>query len=372
MAGLSRLAFVNVLYSFISAALAVMVPLYLIEKEISITSIGIILSLSPITFMLLRIFFASIADGIGTKTIAFLYSLSNAIAVIIYYFTTSSTGFLAGTFMEGMRNSGFWAISRTEVVFQNGKKFAGDALVHFSGIRQLADGLGRLSIGFVIAAVAFQNAFLIMLALSLLLLFTILSMSGWKLGDFHMDRRTVSRILGNRSRGFWANALGLTSISIASNMLLAFILPLYSRSALGLSFEETGTIIALFSLLSGIVMMVLLRKKAGRNAMLLLTALMVPVLLAIPLSPEWVLLLVGLLALGNGAGNLLAEYILAGAVAGSEDISTDIGLIYVPLRLSEFLFFFLGGFVIASWGYLPLFAVCALCVAFFLVFALKR
>lgn len=371
MTTLSRLLSVNLLYSFIAAALSVMVPLYLVERQIDIASIGITLSVIPLTFMILRVFFASIADGVGTRVIAFIYAVANLLAIGIYSATTSSMGFVAGTLMEGVRNSGFWAISRTQVVFQNGKKSAGTVLAYFGGIRQLADGFGRLSVGFLIAALAFGNTFLLLGTVSFIMLMLIISLNHWKLGEFVIDRKTLRRIFSNRPRSFWFNAFGLTSISITSNMLLQFLLPIYSRSALGMTFEATGTLVAVFSLLSGLMMMLLLWKKVHAKPLIAIAALMIPALLALPLAGDMLLPLIILLALGNGASMIVAEYILADSVKDSEEISTDIGLIYMPLRLSEFVFLFSAGFIIAGFGYAPLFAVCAMCVAFFVIFARK-
>ena len=84
-----------------------------------------------------------------------------------------------------------------------------------------------------------------------------------------------------------------------------------------------------------------------------------------------IFLLVIVLAMGNGESMIVAEYILADSVKESEEISTDIGLIYMPLRLAEFIFLFCAGFIIAGFGYAPLFIVCAACVGFFIIFARK-
>lgn len=365
----SRLLSVNLLYSFIAAALAVIVPLYLLDRNVDVASIGIVLSVAPIAFMVLRIFFASIADSVGTKTIAFVYSLANLLAVLIYLFTTSTLIFMGGTLMEGVRNSGFWAISRTEILMHNGRKVPGSILAHFSGIRQVADGLGRLSIGFLIAYLAFAKSFMVLIAISILLVVLVASMNGWRPGNLFIGKGTVRRILNNRPRGFWFNALGLTSISITSNMLLAFLLPIYAYSVLRFSFEQTGLIVALFSLISGLAMMLLMWRKAGSRPLMLLTAMMVPALIAFPFLGSNIILLIIILAIGNGCSMIMSEYLLADAVAGSDEVSTDIGLIYMPLRIAEFLFLFLGGFVIALWGYAPLFVICALCVGFFLIYA---
>ncbi len=369
VARFSQLMLVHILYSFIAAALAVMVPLYLVDKNIDIASIGITLSMIPLTFMIMRVVFASMADGVGTKKLGMVYSLSNMIAILIYSVTTTPLVFLAATLAEGVRNSAFWAISRTEVLVNEGKKAAASVLAYFGGVRQVADGVGRLSIGLLIASFSFQNSFFLLLALTLVMLVLLASHNKWKMGRLAIDRKMTKRVLTNRPRSFWFNALGLTSMSITSNMLLAFLIPLFAYSQLRLSYAETGLMVAVFSLLTGLIMVALLRKHIGAKRMLAITSTMVPLLIIFPFAGQNMILLVVLLAIGNGCSIILSEYILADAVAGSDEMSTDIGLIYMPLRISEFLFMFLGGFVIAAFGYAPLFFICALCVAFFLLFA---
>ncbi|MFH1685255.1 MAG: MFS transporter [Candidatus Micrarchaeota archaeon] len=369
MAKVSKLVIIHILYSFLAAAMAVLIPLYLVDQEVDIASIGIILSTIPLTFMLLRVVFASMADSIGTKTMGTIYSIANMLAIVIYSLTASSIGFIAGTMVEGVRNSGFWAISRTEVLFHNGKDKAANLLAYFGGVRQVADGFGRLSVGFLIAFLTFQKSFILLFALSFVMFVLIVSLNKWKLGNIAINKKMVKRILNNRPRSFWFNALGLTSMSITSNMLLAFLLPLYAYSHLGFSYEETGLMVALFSLLTGIIMMLVLKKHISGKKLMSATALMVPALIVFPFIGSNIIYLVFLLAIGNGCSIVLSEYILADAVSSSDEISTDIGLIYMPLRIAEFVFLFLGGFVIVSLGYAPLFFICSLCVLFFLLFA---
>ncbi|MDD5172413.1 MAG: hypothetical protein PHF60_05250, partial [Candidatus ainarchaeum sp.] len=99
---MKRLLALNMLYAFIVACLAVMVPLYLIEQKVDITAIGLILAIGPLTFLVIRVLFATIADEIGTKTIAFIYSASNLVAIALYALVISPLGFAAANLAEGV------------------------------------------------------------------------------------------------------------------------------------------------------------------------------------------------------------------------------------------------------------------------------
>jgi hypothetical protein len=78
-----------------------------------------------------------------------------------------------------------------------------------------------------------------------------------------------------------------------------------------------------------------------------------------------------LIAIGNGCSNIIAEYILSDQILRSKDVSTDIGLTYVPLKIVEFIFYLSGGLLIAVFGYWFLFIICALSIALFLILARK-
>jgi hypothetical protein len=88
-----------------------------------------------------------------------------------------------------------------------------------------------------------------------------------------------------------------------------------------------------------------------------------------PLTGKDGLLLLSILAIGTGCTNIVGEYILVDQVFRSKDVNTDIGVLYAPLKVVEFLFLSLGGFAIANFGFTPLFFVLALSLALFVVFA---
>jgi MFS family permease len=166
---LKRLLIVNFLYSFLAAAMAVLVPLYLIDNEFDLTQIGILLAIAPLTFAILRINFASIADEFGTKLIDILYSVSGLLSIAIYVASSTVFAIAIAILGESIRTSAFWAVVRTEIIY--GTNNPKGALAFFSGIRQFADAFGRIAIGFILAVFAFQNSFLLLGLISLILLY---------------------------------------------------------------------------------------------------------------------------------------------------------------------------------------------------------
>lgn len=364
------LLLVNVLYSFVVAAMAVVVPLYLLDKQIDVVEIGLIMSVMPLAFMIFRLLFASIADGIGTRMVGIIYALANLVSIAAFGLASSPIGFAFGKVAESVRASGFWAIIRTDTISLNGKSGgAGRALAYFGSLRELADGAGRLAVGFMLAYLSFNGSFIAMFALSVALLLFAMSFRNGKNSSFSADRKIIERIARPRPGRFWYDSAVLTFLPLCMNLLIGFLLPLYCISALGFSYEETGFMLAIISVTAGIMMLASLRMRLSGRWMFMLTLLMLPALLLFPFAGKNVLPLVVLIALGYGCGTVLCEWLLADLAAKSSDISTDIGLIYVPLRVGEFVSFIVGGLVISAFGFAPLFYGCAILVGLFVVFA---
>jgi len=365
---MTRLLLTNMLYSFIAAALGVMVPLYLIEKNVDITYIGIILSLGPISFMFIRTYLATIADEIGTRAIGIFYSAANMLAVALYIFFPSTAGFTMGTLGEGMRNSGFWAIARTETISEN-RGYPGRILAYFSAMRQLADGAGRLVIGFLLAYLAFQGSFIIFFGLSIALLLLVLSNDNSRPDVSRHGRSVVERVFKKRPASFWyASLLALLSW-LPYNMLLGFLLPVYFVSSLRMGYLETGGFIALLSLAIAGSAILTTRWNFKKSTMVLMSLLVVPALAFIPFAGNAVALPLLLTAIGMGCMSIVAEYILVDVIYRSKDVSTDIGVFYSPLKVAEFSFLSLSGIVISRFGYVPLFLICSVSMLLFALLA---
>ncbi|MEW6748325.1 MAG: MFS transporter [Candidatus Micrarchaeota archaeon] len=361
----------HLLYSFIAAALALIVPLYLLQMEVDIAMVGLILSVGPLTFMTVRIFFAAIADDVGTKAITMVYSVSNILAVLLYLLVLSPLGFASATLAEGVRTSGFWAVARTQTMEFNGRHRRADELAMYSNVRQLGDGLGRLLAGVLLAYFAFQGSFLLVLALSAALLGLALLSRESNSGPMRLDGHLLKRIFKRRDASFWQAALLQLSVWVPFNMLMAFLLPLYLVSALGMDYLEVGAILALLSICTAAVTFIMMRLRFSKKALLVLTALNAPILMIIPFTHVLTIPMMAMLAIGMGCGNIIGEYLLTDQMVRHKGMSTNIGVIYVPSKIAEFLFLSLGGLTIAGFGFTPLFFVLAGLLILFALLGMK-
>lgn len=362
----------NILYPFIVAALMVLLPLYLIDQQVSLISIGMILSVLPLTFLVVRVIFGSMADEIGTRKISLIESLSSFISPLIYLVAASPVMFALGKIVEGTRDSAFWAVIRTNIVHAYGVKKAERSLAFFSVARFFSDAAGRVIIGLSIVAIGFHNSLLGISLVGLLLTFVFLKQKENNTNRLSL-KKTLKRITQRRSKKLWKTATGLLSLSIVSSVFYAFLIPIYTYDQLSMGYAMIGGIMAILAVVTGLFIMLPLYFRIRTRALVMSTILfMGSSLLFFPFASEtWLFwLLIILFSIGHGSASILYEEILGNATKKSKDISTDIGVIHIPLRIGEFISFFTVGFVITRWGYFPIFAVSAIFVLLFGLFAL--
>ncbi len=366
---MKKLIAVNGLFTFISTCLAVIMPLYLLENNFDLSTIGIILSIVPLSFLILRIVFSAVADNIGTKQINILSSFSNAVAIIVYAIASSPLLFGIGTVIEGVRNASFWAVVRTDII-QNTKNHIGDALAKFAFIRQVFDGLSRVFAGIFITYLAFEGSFLLLFVLSLAYIALTLKMKNIKIPKIYEKKSFMQRVFKKRSFVFWHAAFLQLFFFLASNTLLVLLLPLYLRSGLKFSYEETGVILAIFSLAISTGAYISMKFHMDKRKLIMITFGMVPLMMLLPIFTGETVLFLILIALANGCGYVVVEYIAMDQIYRSKDISTDLGVLFAPLKFGEFLLFALSGWIIALFGFSAMFFICAISITFFVAMGL--
>lgn len=353
------------------SVLAILLPLYLIDQNLDLGQIGIILSLGPFIFLFFRVIFASIADTIGTRKISLFYSLMSFFSVLTYSFSTTPFLFGLGTILEGFRAAGFWSIIRTQTISESHLHQSPNLLIHYANLRQIVDGLGRFIGGLIIVFIGFSNTFTFLMLLS----FVILALNFQN--NHHQRKSELSpvpfykKIIEKRSKSFWFSSFLQILVWIPFNVVSYFLLPIYLKTNLNYSIEQTGFFVALFLSLIGVVSIVAQKIKVGLRSLFALSFLIaIGFFLFIVTSSPILPILV--LAIGMGASNILAEYLLSKSITHSKEVSTDIGLMFVPLKLVEFLVYLCSGFVISSFGYSPIFILCSISILAFLFFSKKH
>lgn len=347
-----------------ASSLAFLVPLYMLDSGVSIEYAGFLVALGPLTFGVLRVVFASMADEVGTWSVNLLCSLSSAASVLIYLLWPASPGFFLAGIAGGVHSSAFWAVVRTDPLNSHPSDPA-KALATLAVVRQLVDGIARLSIGVMLTCLAFQGTFGLMLALAVAF-GALLFLSPPKI-SVPAPAPVLKHIFHRRPATFWQASAILTLLWLSINTLPGFLLPVYLVKGVGMSYEQAGFLLAMFSLATAALAVLSMRWNMDKQALSLAVGLSAPALVAIPFLPLYLLPLLLVVAFSSGCANIITEYILADQVYRSKNPSTDIGAIFVPLKLAEFLLLSASGFMIASFGFGSVFAACALFLAIFSV-----
>jgi len=364
--GLTNILAMNFFYSMVVAAVATILPLYMLQKGFSVTSIGLVLSVMPLIFLVVRIVLSAIGDQTGTRPIFFINAISNLASILIYWVSASPLGFAIGKVFEGGRASAFWAVNRTEIYDNSKLSELKDNAVKIVGIRSAGDVFGRIFAGIVLTALTMFNVFISLGVLSLSLFY----LSG-KVKDKHrkmkLDGEIMKKIFSKRSNLFWIASLPLCFIGAIDYFLFSFVFPVYMDTSLHMSYAEIGFMIGLFSAMFTMFIFAF-RKSSSDNLMFwgLVPFAVVPLLLFFTIDKLLFAGLICILAVGWAISFTFFEKVVAWATSKSKNVSTEIGVIHAPQRILEFILLASGGFIISIFGFAGIFILSAIIVLLFM------
>ena len=375
----------HALYSFITAITAIIVPLWLVHKKITVGEIGLIFAASPFIFLILRLIFAALADNTGPKRIGIIYSISGLTSIILYLFSPSAMIYGFAKIAEGIRSSAFWAISRSEIIHdEQTKEEQGSILARFSSVREIASASGNVMAGVFILALAFEHIFYALIIFSALLILFTLDMSNnirkqnrEQLHEKNPGIRSIAnKIFAPQSKNFWKNSTWLSIISLGPTSSV-YLLALYFGSALNIETGTTAIILTVLAIITALSSWLSTQLNFGIRELLFLNIAGIIGFISAYFAGNHPVILWGsviLLGIGNSAATLIWEFLVVGHVrSGNANLATKLGLTNVPLRILEIIFFASSGFIISSFGYLPLFIFCSGLIAIFMyVVLIKR
>lgn len=365
--GLANILAMNFFYSMIVAAVATILPLYLLEQGFSVKSIGLVLSVMPLVFLVARILFSAIGDQTGTRPIFFINAITNLASILIYWVAATPLVFAIGKIFEGGRASAFWAVNRTEIYDNSKPSELKDNAIKIVGVRSAGDVFGRIFAGIILTALSFFNVFISLILLSISQFYL-----AAKVKDQHkpikLDGSISKKIFAKRRKLFWFASLPLCFIGAIDYFLFSFVFPLYMDTSLHMSYAEIGFMIGLFS--ATFTIFIFAFRKSSNDKLLL--AALVPfavIPLALFFTVDKVLFsgLICITAVGWAISFTFFERVVAWATAKSRNVSTEIGMIHAPQRIMEFILLAAGGFIIASFGFAGVFALASLFVVFFIL-----
>ncbi|MFH1448676.1 MAG: MFS transporter [Candidatus Micrarchaeota archaeon] len=154
-------------FSF-NGLLATALPLYLRDKGVSIVEIGMIFSAYYFVTQLLRILIGAIADRVGTRSLIRISGLTQALTVLVYFFSPFSSFFLIGKILEGISASFVRAIDKA-IVYSGAmaeKRDIGKVAGSYSVFLWTGIGTGSFVAG-VLIGFGYEYVFGLLVAISL-------------------------------------------------------------------------------------------------------------------------------------------------------------------------------------------------------------
>lgn len=172
---MDELRVINFLDSLIAYALSMMVPLLLLARGVDVVSIGLVVSLSPVIFVISRSIFAAVSDQVGVRRAFVFNGVMNVVVIGVYVVANNTLVFSAGKMLEGLRNGAMWAVNRTAIFMRNSGKSAIAESTTTQGIRTAAAAVGIVAAGMLLVRYGFEEALVffgllgvVLLSLSLL------------------------------------------------------------------------------------------------------------------------------------------------------------------------------------------------------------
>ncbi len=357
-----KLAIVNFIETFFSAALAISLPLYLLHRGINVEEIGLILAVSPLAFLVIRTLAAMVAEVLGTRVFFLATSVSEMLSSAIYMLAATPFLFGLGKFFEGTAYSFFWSVNRTQVFVREASKAV--SLAKLLSIRMLAATVGIGAAGFLIS-ISFDLLFQALIFGGLISLF--ISLFFWG-GKGKLSRLEPRKMLnpGRKKAAFWEASSSIFFILSAFAILFSFLLPIHLKADLGMGYEEIGIIMMLFYLTIAVGSYSAIQMGMSEKRLTLFQDLTVPFIIMLPLAPQYILPMLMIVGFGFGVSFAMQEEMIVKEVEKSPYPSTDVALLHAPGRIGETLALAASGFVLTFFGSFPLFAASALLMALFI------
>lgn len=355
---------------FFASALSIIIPLLMLDKNISLSTIGMVLAFLPLIFITTRLFFGYVSDRIGHKHFFAMNAAFQVLTSLIYFLASSVTFFMIGKIVEGIQNASIWAVNR-QVLYDHTDNKADDSS-RMLAIGAVASAAGRIFAGVMIAYLAFANTLLLLTVMSVFLFVPV----SWIMKKERAERKRIDirnslRTLDFRKRPkeFRKIAIVLGINSVAFGIILEFVIQIFLKQN-DFSFEGIGFLLALFSLVSGVTTLYAHRiRLSGKRILLLQLASILPALLLLPFVKTraliWILLL--LFGIGEGFSRITWEHMIAKSVEKSKYVGSDIGLVLLPTHIFKFMALFSAGFVMQHYGFVPLFWISALLMTIYYV-----
>ena len=365
---MKRIWTITFLNFFIKGGLTLAIPLLLLDRNVDLVQISVVISVLPLVFMVVRLLMAVVADSKGWNRFYLLLNWPwSVLSTFMYLIASSTPMFLLGKIFEALKESSYWAVSRTSI-FSFSPKREGKESTRNIAVLLLSTALGSAVAGFGIAYFGFSFTFAILIVAGGFI--AIPAAFLWKIPEqnFKSTPLQLRKLINPRRKGktFWLISLTSVFFSLAFFPLLNLLLPVFMVQQIGYDYLTVGIAFMLYNLVTSVIILGTLKFSLGIKRVILQSfiALFATFLLASTSYYFYALFLA--LAVAEGLGWAFYESIIAKATKDKPHVSVNIGLLIVPLRFAEFGSVLYAGLIAQNIGYGPVFAASGI---FFLIFS---
>ena len=366
---MKRILTITFLNFFISGGLTLSIPLLLLDRNVDLVEIGAVISVLPIVFMIVRLLMAAIADSKGWNRFYILLNWPwSILSTFIYFIATSTPMFLLGKVIEALKESSYWAVTRTAIFSLSPKREEKESTRNIS-VLLLSSAVGSAVAGFGIANFGFSFTFSILILASGFI--AIPAALLWKIPKQKNESNNFRfrKIINPRKKGkmFWLVSMTSTFFSLSFFPLTHLLLPVFMIQQIGYDYLAVGIAYMLYNIAASIVILATLRFPLGINRVILQSCIGFSAAFLLSSSSHYFFVPFLALAAAQGLGWGFYESIIAKATKDKPNVSVDIGLLIVPLRFAEFGSVLYAGVIAQNIGYAPVFASSGI---FFLIFSI--
>jgi MFS family permease len=352
---------INVLDAFVTGAYTLTVPLLLIKRGVSLSTIGLVFSAFPVAFLTFRMLFSSAADSVGFRKFFNVNALGNLASALLYAVSLSPSSYAAAKAVQGVKEASLWAVNRSAVYEAAGDRSPQMASSTILFIRALAITVGAAAAGLLISWMSFEQVFMLLAAISALI-FIPASVSN----TGRRKNLTLKELFGRLDpRGVggetWRTALVMSLYTAASTLAVGFVLPIFLHER-GLGYREVGMILAAYTGMGAFLIPVALKATPSINRVVCAQMLLyLPAAILVPLSGgRLMMIVVMIMGLGESVSYITWESLISREAAGRENTATMIGFLHAPSNLILIPSYVLAGVLVEKFGYVASFSASAI------------
>ncbi len=349
---LRRIGALNFIEQFKYGALTLALPLYLISKGVAVGDIGLVLSLMPLAFVLIRLVSSVFADVVGVK-VFFIFSMAlQSLTSLIYAYAALPIQFAIGKISEGASEASFWAVDRTAIIARAPEK---KYLSIMGSVREFGGAAGILWAGLLISYSSFGLLFWVILALGIVGILVASTVMNRGASMKHPDWGTLFRVK-RKEANFWDVSIATILVNVSYLIVFTFLLPVV-LDGMGMSYIHIAMLLAGFYMCVGVGLIVAVKMNLDENRLLFFQLISIPFIAMLPYMGGFFIYALLLAGFGYGVCIALNEAMIGYIAEDGRGISSRISVLIAPMNFCTFLAFAIGGFALGMLGPEALFAV---------------